>query len=522
MFKVLLVDDEAFFRQGLKELIDWEKCGFIVAGETDNGEDALDLIAENPPDVVITDIRMPVMDGMELIQKSVQERGSTTKFIIVSGYDEFEYAQKAVKYGVCDFILKPIDESAMEETLCGLRIRLEREAAEASRSKSSRSSGIIASLISGQFSEAEAKEWGEQLGLSAAGPFTYLFAEPNEPAVSASSNDLLSPKDIKQRINQAAPGLLPALPSFHTHEHRNRLGILVPEGLLPEGCSLRRLVLAIQDMLERETGQEICMYVGSAVLKLSQLKNAYLSAKETMLYKYTDEHRGVFFYDKLRDLPRNDVIMEHAGFRALNDAMEENNESAIRKAVNDLFDEFRNRRFVPEAVRTSIHRCVSEALESLNTMGADTGELHFKGPMLSWYDRSLTASALKELFASFVLECSRLAASRRKTIAKGGIHKVISYVDSNYADNISLKSIAAHFYMNPVYLGQLFKKNAGVYFNEYVLQLRVNEAKRLLRQSDSRVYEIADKVGFSNAEYFVSQFEKLENMTPTEYRNSLR
>lgn len=100
--------------------------------------------------------------------------------------------------------------------------------------------------------------------------------------------------------------------------------------------------------------------------------------------------------------------------------------------------------------------------------------------------------------------------------------KIKNYIDQNFRRNINLKVIANHFYMNPAYLGQLFKKNFGIYFNEYILQLRIAEARKLLRQTDMRVYEIAERIGFNNADYFVSQFEKLARMTPIEYRNHTR
>lgn len=105
MLRVLLVDDETFFRQGLRAIVDWQACGYEVIGEEDNGEDAFQFIMKERPDVVITDIRMPEVDGLELIHKVVQEEKLNTKFIIVSGYDEFKYAQQAVRYGVCDFCL---------------------------------------------------------------------------------------------------------------------------------------------------------------------------------------------------------------------------------------------------------------------------------------------------------------------------------------------------------------------------------------------------------------------------------
>ena len=122
---------------------------------------------------------------------------------------------------------------------------------------------------------------------------------------------------------------------------------------------------------------------------------------------------------------------------------------------------------------------------------------------------------------TFAEESGRYIANLRKRQQGGDIPKIRSYIEANYQENISLKSIAAVFYINPVYLGQVFKKAYGMYFNDFLQQLRVNEAKRLLRQTDLRIYEVAERVGFGNSDYFVTRFEKIEGVTPSEYRNSL-
>jgi two-component system response regulator YesN len=354
------------------------------------------------------------------------------------------------------------------------------------------------------------------------GRLYYMFVEMNESdsALREDSPDAL--QDVRQLTLATWAELVPSMPCPHTYEHRGRLGLVVAEAALPEHWTVERLAKSLQVKLQSACGNPVCLFVGAAVQHLGDLKDAYVSAKESMLYKYMDERRFVFLHEEVSSIPLHYVIMEQSMFSKLKENMEENNEPAIGQAVEDIFLQFRSRCYVPEAVRTSLHRFVSEALSTLQAMGIDTETMSYKKPMIAWYDRNVTATTLKELFGGFVLECSRLAARQRKDMSGGGIQKVKGYIDANYASNLNLKSIAARFYMNPVYLGQLFKKTYGTYFNDYVLQLRVAEAKRLLRVTDLRVYEIADRIGFNNAEYFVSQFEKLERMTPTEYRNSLR
>ena len=189
--------------------------------------------------------------------------------------------------------------------------------------------------------------------------------------------------------------------------------------------------------------------------------------------------------------------------------------------IDQLFDEFRTKGFAPEAIKMNIHQCVTNVVNLIKELNGDERTLVSLEPILSWHDLNLSLQELKRLYTNFMTESSDYLKQLRREYGKGGIHQIKNYIDQNFHKNISLKSIASEFYMNSVYLGQLFKKHYGVYFNEYLLGLRIQEAKKLLRQTDLRIYEIAEKVGFSNADYFVTQFEKIEKMTPSEYRNKL-
>jgi two-component system response regulator YesN len=148
-------------------------------------------------------------------------------------------------------------------------------------------------------------------------------------------------------------------------------------------------------------------------------------------------------------------------------------------------------------------------------------DLQWLDELLNWQMKYRNLKQLRHVLLQFIEEAAKYIAEKRGEKNEGSIEKVKKYIDSHYKENIYLKGIAAEFHMNPVYLGQLFRKNYGVYFNEYVLSLRIEDAKRLLRQTKKRMYEIADLVGFQNADYFAAQFEKLENMTPTDYRNKM-
>jgi two-component system response regulator YesN len=523
LHSAILVDDESFTRKGLMKLIDWEACGFRIVGEADNGEDALELIKRVQPDLVITDIRMPVIDGLELIRCVTAENIANPYFIIISGYNDFNYAQQAMRYGVHDFVVKPIDEIEFSGILRHLNDKLRLEQEEQVRSDRLMGGEMIKSLILGEASETSIAEWEQRLRLRKADRLYYLFAELNDNHNWLSREEKISNASFKELVQQELMGLTAATLSICLHEHRNRIGILLPSSLLATyNGELERFLLAIREALDVHLGKRVFLYAGSPVHGLSDIRESYKAAKEALLYKYVNEDKRIVIYDQLQAGKLNYIGIDPTEFNRFVEQMEELQLESVKAIVDKWFYDFREKRYAPEAVKMNIQQCMMGILKTIRSMEGDEQALLTLKPLLGWHDMNLSLGELKRLFTAFIEESQQHIAELRREQQKGGIQKIKSYIEVNYSQNMSLKSIAAHFYVNPVYLGQLFKKTYGVYFNEFLLQLRVNEAKKLLRQSSTmRIYEIAEKVGFSNSDYFVTQFEKIEHMTPTEYRNKL-
>ncbi|MDQ0338595.1 two-component system response regulator YesN [Caldalkalibacillus uzonensis] len=366
MHTVVLVDDEFYIRQGLKKMINWETYDFKISGEAEDGEQAWQMIQDTNPDVVITDICMPVMDGINLIKRIKESQVYPCKFIIISGYGEFKYAQQAVRFGVHDFLLKPIEQGELTQAL--------------------------------------------------------------------------------ERLSK---------------------------------------------ILEQE-------------------KNTCLTHQQWL--------------DLLQDVRHdasNDGELDTSWDTILLEQIEENRLEEAQQTITRMFREFQVQRLAPEAVRVSLWRSIQRVLNVIRSMDGDEQNMKTLSQLMRSLDCQVTLTELRRLFLVFVQEAVQVIDQLRQNKHRGEIEKIKRYIDLNYHQHISLKHIANKFYLNPIYLGQLFKKTYDVYFKEYLLQIRINEAKRLLRQSDLRVYEIAEKVGFKSVDYFVTKFEEREGMTPTAYRNRL-
>lgn len=523
--RAILVDDENFTRMGLLKLIDWEGCGFRVVGEADNGEDALELIRRTSPDLVVTDIRMPVMDGLELIHRTAEKDGVPPAFIIVSGYDDFKYAQQAVRYGVHDFILKPIDEVEFAATLRKLSDRLAREKEERRRAESGLTGAAIEALILGESDDISEAEWRRKLSLAPGEGVRYALAELNDRH-SWREPDVRTPTlaKFKERIREALralPGSEEEERPFWLHEHRNRIGILITDRMLhPFGGDEGRFGAELRKALG-ELGDDTWLYVGSPVAQPTELRLSYETARQALQYKFAIEGGPVLVFGHLRGIDLLHTAVDAELIGRIVEQIEEQGPGRIEDAVDRLFRYIRERRFAPEAVKMCIQQCAIALIRTIRNMEGDENGLASLKPIVGWYDLHLTPEELRRLLTNFARESAALIEKLRGEQAMGGIQKIKAYIDAHYRENINLKSIATRFYLNPAYLGQLFKKTYGVYFNDYLLLLRIQEAKKLLRQTDLRIYEVAERVGFGSADYFVTQFEKQEGMTPTEYRGRL-
>ncbi|MCM3129113.1 MULTISPECIES: response regulator [unclassified Paenibacillus] len=521
-YTAILVDDEVFTRKGLMKIVDWESCGFRIVGEADNGEDALSLIRESSPDVVITDIRMPVLDGMGLIRQVISEEeneGTRPSFIIVSGYDDFSYAQQAVRYGVHDFILKPIDEEEFHTTLKKLSLRIQQERTAEHLNQSLNSSMLMDLILNEKGEPGAYREWEKRLNMDTGEEIYYVFAEIND--IFHLSADRQS--DI---IQQCKAHILRWLQHVtcadrvYLQEHRNRFGFIITKRMLSMfSNNIRNLLEHLQTEVKLEG--RLFLYTGKRVQGIASIRESYESAKQALLYKFIYDDTGIVILDDNHHSALKYLPLEEQMYRRVMEQIEESDMESLPVTIESMFRSFQEKNYAPEAMKMNIHQCVNHAVKVLKDMGGDEDRLDAWVPMTSWYDHNLSLKAIRDLFTKFAAESALYIAELRKEQGTRGIHKIKLYIDSHFQDNISLKSIAGVFYMNPVYLGQRFKKTYGLYFNDYLLHLRIQEAKKLLRQTDLRIYEIAERVGYGNSDYFVTQFEKLMQMSPSDYRQGL-
>ncbi|WP_020616772.1 response regulator transcription factor [Paenibacillus daejeonensis] len=515
MFKVVLVDDEIYARQGLKQFTDWRKHGFDIVAEAANGEEALHIIEQTSPDLVVTDIRMPELDGLQLIQAVKEQTAAKPIFVIVSGYNDFRYAQQAVRFGVEDFILKPIDEDEMEQLLAKLNAVLTKQSEENAERSRVQAQFYFEQLLNGRMPPGVATEAEEILQLHGS-QMRYVEIEFNNCDMltgvtchSAEVQDLI--------CRQYGAG------DIYVHKRRSGLYALVmsfsEEELIKSGWQSR--LVNFYHRLRETFGDHVYVYAGGRVSGASELHDSYRNTAQMRAYKYAVPEQQPFLFEAMQSVSLQYSDLEDRLFRKWLEAMEEQELVTATELLDCIFVSFRDQHYAESAVNRAVSRMLYGVAGIVEAMQGDVREVPSFHAMNEWAQSPVTLDGLKVIVVQFMGESIRLIGELRRVNGKGNIQKIRQYIETHYNESISLKTIAAQFYMNPVYLGQLFKKTQGMYFNDFLLLTRMREAKRLLRQTELRVYEIADQVGFSNADYFVTQFEKVVHKTPSEYRNEL-
>lgn len=510
MYRVVLVDDEVFIREGLKLLIDWKGCGYEICGEANNGEDALRVIEREQPDVVVTDVRMPVMDGLELIRCVTSNQLINPKFIVISGHSEFNYAQQAIKYGVCDFILKPISKKEFERALERISFLLDSQKEQSKVMEEQLLKILFHRLIKGESDCETVYEQVQRFGVSALSLLCYVMVEVNRD----NDEECLDSIYVKHKIEDLFKRQIKQPLHFPVYEHElDRYGLLL---ITKQKIEMFKNISILYEQL-KQLGLRTTVYASEFILGFNQLPKIVEQVYYMMSYKYVIDE-GPILYEQIEEMNIYYGDIDEKLCEKLIEYIEESRITEALCVVNHIFDEFRIKLFAVEAVKSSITYLVREITNVVKQLGGDEEQLKTLSNVMKYKKYNFSLNELEQRFSHFVVECSSLASQLREQLIACEIHKVKKYIEENYHKNISLKHIAQRFYMNPVYLGQLFKKTYGVYFKKFLLQLRIQQAKKLLRTTDLRIYEIAEQVGFGSVDYFVTQFEKMEGLTPTEYR----
>ena len=542
MLKIFLAEDEVIVRETIKRMIPWEDLGFELVGEAADGEMALPLLLRQKPDLLITDIKMPFMDGLTLAKVAKKEIPGL-KVVILSGYDDFNYAKQAINIGVEDYLLKPITKNALIERLTEIRSRYEHEKTqkeyyekfhrEMQAYEKNSSRDFFEALVSGSMDMMEIYRRSEKLGLDiVAEAYNVLIFTMN------CEEDFSGQREGYSEWEAESLELLEEFFSENTSAMLFRCNIF-SYGVLIKGQketieeNTRSCVSEIQRILDRkEQKRQWFVAAGEPVERLSQIQKSYYSASRAFSQRYLYDE-NILYYDEMASMEKKNVTeddstyLQKVGVNALNpvilqkflsNGLLEETENFVKDYFYAIGQEpleslvFRN--YVTLNVRFSV-------MSFLKEIGCDTRTLEQEDTedVLSESSKSLeNAIAYAEKIISQAIALrDQNSGNKNRSILK----TAVDFIDSHYMEeDMSLNKAANAANVSANHFSALFSQNMGQTFIEYLTNLRMNKAKEYLRCTSMRSSEIAGEIGYKDAHYFSYLFKKTQGMTPSDYRKA--
>lgn len=527
MNKVLIVEDEWFTRNSLINAIDWKSVDCEVAADAEDGTQALELIKLHSPDIVVSDIKMDGMDGLELCEQ-ISKYHPNIRVILVTGYSEFEYAQQALKQGVKDFILKPTDP---EELLSAVK-RITREI-ENNRKRQEEYGRLLTAveenipflqerfileLANGKpFDEKELRQRQDFLQMNFSSFFLIALEIDNYEGFLEKYGERQR-QVMKLMLRDIGLEVIIRYGSGYFIEKETNLYVIFVQ------C---RDIVGLTEELQQKIADvaeiPVSLGVSNPSSRMENLNAAYHQAVEALRQKFYVGHQCIVYYRDLK-ISEGIVRMVRPGdLEGLVEHMMEhvkagNREGAL-SGLDMLFGSLVELK--PEKsdyIKNIAFEIVILLQRLLLDMDEKPSDIFTDANFLAGISNCKVLNDIKDLLENSVRKAADLIHARNKKLSQSVVKKIIEYLNRNFDKDISLDDLGNIAYMNPKYVCRLIKKETGSNFSDILLEIRVEKAKELLRQPDLKTYEIAAKVGIEDSRYFSKVFKKYAGITPTEYR----
>ncbi len=538
MYRILLVDDEILVRDAIKENIDWEGLGCELAGICENGQQAAEFVKQHPVDIVLTDILMPYMDGMEL-SHFLHDNYPDIVIVIFSGFGEFEYAKKAIQYNVSEYLLKPVTAMELTEVINKMKDKVDQRRKEKAKmerlTRASENYRKNAQIIRSKAIEAvvnctvDVKTGMEQLDA--------MGIELTEGSCRVAIFDIDIYSDIYQvdTVKRQESALM-AFVLYNISDEivkREQAGIAYQEGgnhvciLFQEKWGRDRnektkeICREIQQKMQEVMGISVSVGIGKWVRRPEQLLISHDTAEKAIQYRYLLGEGLLLDMEEMK--PEQNISLE----KYLNDLSEaikagaqENAEKAMRdieEAVKGaMVEKSRACMYLQQVIRTIDRICedVSADMEKI---------LKGRDMLLQQVTEQKSFGRACDVVREYVMKMFKMLTDMNSSSGQRQARMAVEYIQKNYMNpNLSLNDICSYLNISTSYFSTIFKEMTGETFTEVLIRTRMEKAKELLENTTMKNYEIAEKVGFSDPHYFGISFKKMTGITPTEYAREKR
>ncbi|WP_058301822.1 response regulator transcription factor [Gorillibacterium timonense] len=516
MYNVLVVDDEERITEGMELLIDWKQFGFRIIGTAGDGLTALDFMQRNPVDLLVTDIRMPEMDGLELIN-ALRSSGSRTRVMILSGYGDFQYAKKAIAYGVNDYLLKPVEVDELGRSLLKLKSELDEERKlrlEERQTRNLARDKVLSDYTAGVLSSSEFQGYGSRWGIALEEEGIRIGLVELTLFQKLASDSLYDAMLYRYGLRNMLEETLqqPGL-GYVYEEAEGMIGIIFQPGMDQERAEA--LLTGVLQAARQWFRQDVLIGVGDPV----PVDKAPLSRKQAL---YVLERNGsqapICFYDS-KNGPDELFWDVRWNSDRLIQRMEEGDLDKLEQETREFVRETETRRLPKPVVEGIVYSLFSKIGRLISRF--EDNPAPFLAKLEREFEEQIRSGQppFTEWFAEAMCTTGKHICLLAKQKEPDLIQAILHFINGHYSENLSLKQIAGLFYMNTAYLGQLFKQKTGQSFNDYLNKTRISAVKKELMQNRYAGMESINRAGFQNTEHFYRQFKRYEGITFSEYKD---
>ncbi|NEW06279.1 response regulator transcription factor [Paenibacillus sp. SYP-B3998] len=512
MYKVFLVDDEPFILEGLSALVDWEQYGLEVVGHASNGEEAMRIATNLDVDIFITDIFMPRMSGLELI-KRLKEKNDAQKFIILSGYNEFEYVKEGMKLGIENYLLKPVNVEELKQTLHSTVNKMQSEAHRkvVTDNLDIIRGNILLRWVSRTIDPKELLERAKVLNIKLSQPYYVVsvirFSDPNRSSMEA---DQLA--EVHALCRYHLSGIV------HVYEFGDLDGDLI----LIFGCEsqdveavsfVTNLVRKVLNHVLEDARMSAFATIGSYESTFMEVTESYRNAKNLQEYCSEVSANEIIDYNVMNAGWEQQQTGISLQLEALSRHIESKNKEEAFAYMDQCFQKLQGSKGAkPSDIQHLAVEFMFQIKHAVKNKQFDSKKI------FSHLFKIRTLEQLKDHLRDSIEAVIDYLDGERKDDYSPVIKRVLKAIEEQYAKELSLKTLSQELNMNVIYLGQLFLHELSATFSDYVNRYRIEKAKQLLYQTTLKANDIAGKVGYTDPTYFYRKFKLMVGVSPMEYR----
>ncbi|HKM20594.1 MAG TPA: response regulator [Lachnospiraceae bacterium] len=527
-YSVMLVDDEEEVRQAIIKRVDWESIGFRVVDSAENGEEALEKAERLCPDVVMTDIQMPFMDGLTFCKK-LKERISGTKIVIFSGYDEFEYAKEAIKLEAEEYILKPIDASELKQVFSRIKERLDEEMDQKRNverlekyyleSMPVLKEQFLMSLLEGRLREKRIEDFMDLYGIKMDAPYyaVSVFRMDIGSGQGMLDAGLLS-VSLKQIIDEQ-------IDKQFMYRSINYLGTIIVIVMLTAKTELSPFIQVsdrICKFANRILGIHTTAGIGHVCDSLMNLHHSYEEALAAVEYRILMELNQAIFIQDIEPKSEERFLIEEKELQSIVKEIKVGTKEELEQAVHSLIEKLKSSSISMTQLQISFTEMIVEIMRLARVYEVNTDEI--EGLNVDFYSEIKNFESLDALGDWLLSVCMQLRGQIRRErtdTTKLLIDKAKQYIEEHYNDcELSVEKLCGYLGLSATYFSTLFKRETGFSFVAYLTQTRMENALRLLNTTEEKAYIISELVGYTEPNYFSYVFKKQYGVSPSKYRTN--